>query len=195
VATLFNDRLAVRGPATDYTKQGVGCIIDRFTASLQLDNSAMVRLTLGSLFKIKKVEIIKLSANNKVLFKIEPPSSRTIEYIDRKVDQGLNIYQAVVYLDDGSVVYSSRETVYFLNGGSFLVYPNPARRGEHIHVLSELPEDQKALIYDNVGRLVLRVILNEKVKPISTVGLAPGIYYIRVMQGNAMVKRISFVIQ
>lgn len=62
-------------------------------------------------------------------------------------------------------------------------------------MLSELPEDQKALIYDNVGRLVVQVILNEKVKPISTIGLAPGIYHIRVMEGNAMVKRISFVIQ
>lgn len=195
VATLFNNRLALRGPATDYTKQAVGCFVDNFIANLQLDNSALVRLTLGSLFRIKKVEIIKLSANGKVLFKAEPPSVRTLEYIDRNVEQGLNIYQAVVYLDDGSVVYSNLETVYYLKGSNYLLYPNPVRRGQDLNVLSELPEDQKLFIYDNIGRLVMRVILSDKVQRISTISLAPGIYHMRIMEGNATVKRISFVIQ
>jgi hypothetical protein len=195
VATLLDNRLAVRGPATDYTKQAVGCFVDNFIANLQLDNSALVRLTLGSLFRIKKVEIIKLSANGKVIFKAEPPSTRTLEYVDRSVEQGLNIYQAVVYLDDGSVIYSSRETVYYLNGKNYLIYPNPVHRGQDLNVLSELPEDQNLFIYDNMGRLVMRQTLTDKIQRISSISLAPGMYHMRIMEGNAVVKKISFVVQ
>jgi hypothetical protein len=195
LATLHNGKLTLRGPATDYSKQAVGCYIDNFVASLQADNTALLRLSLGTLYRVKKVEIINLSANGRVLFKAEPPTLRSFECFDLNLSKGLNIYQALVYLEDGSVLYSPRETVYFLDGSNYILYPNPVQRGQDVQVLSELPEDQKVLVYDNTGRLVMQAILREKAQRISTIGLAPGIYHLRIMEGNTMVKRISFIVQ
>jgi hypothetical protein len=98
-------------------------------------------------------------------------------------------------LDDGSVIYSSRETVYYLNGKNYLIYPNPVHRGQDLNVLSELPEDQNLFIYDNMGRLVMRQTLTDKIQRISSISLAPGMYHMRIMEGNAVVKKISFVVQ
>jgi hypothetical protein len=195
VSPLYQGRTTMRGNATDYTKQGVGCFIDNFLVDLKPDNTGLVTLTLGSLFKIRKVEIVKSSANGKLLLKAEPPAVRTITYTDRTLDQGMNTYQALVYLDDGSVIASEKLTIYYLNNKSHLLFPNPAVRGQDLFVVSEVPTGQLAIVYDNQGRQLLTVKLEDKLQPIHTHRLPAGLYHMRIMEGNQLVRMFSFVIR
>ncbi|HLO82689.1 MAG TPA: T9SS type A sorting domain-containing protein, partial [Chitinophagaceae bacterium] len=195
VAPVINGRESFRGPAIDFTKQNVGCYINNFLADLQPDNTALLQLVLGSLYRVKKVELRKLSLNNAVLYTVNLPTSANIEYRDDQLKQGLNIYQALVYLEDGSIVYSNQETVYYLNNKTHIVYPNPAPRGTDISVLSDLPADETALIYDNYGRLLMKKIITEKVQKLPTSSLPPGMYHVRMISAEARVLRYTFIIR
>jgi hypothetical protein len=195
VSPLYQGRTTMRGNATDYTKQGVGCFIDNFLVDLQPDNTGLVTLSLGSLFKIRKVEIVKSSANGKLLLKAEPPAVRTITYTDRTLDQGVNTYQALVYLDDGSVIASDKLTIYYLNNKSHILFPNPAVRGQDMYIVSELPTGQAAIVYDNLGRQLMTTKLEDKLQAIHTNALPAGLYHMRIMEGNQLVRRFSFVIR
>lgn len=195
VSPMYQGKTTLRGNASNYTRQGVGCFIDNFLVDLQPDNTGLVTLTLGSLFKIRKVEIVKVSANGKLLLKAEPPTGRTITYTDRALDQGMNTYQALVYLDDGSVIASDKLSIYYLNNTSHLLFPNPAVRGQDIFVVSDLPTGQLAIIYDNQGRQLMTAKLEDRLQAIHTYTLPAGLYHMRIMEGTKLVRKFSFVIR
>jgi hypothetical protein len=118
-----------------------------------------------------------------------------VEYTDSDLQQGLNIYQALVYLEDGTVISSSQETVYYLNNRLHIIYPNPSPRGTDITVLSEQPGDETALLYDNFGRLLMRIIIAEKNQRIPTGSLPPGMYHMRILSLEGSPLRYSFIIR
>jgi hypothetical protein len=195
VAPVINGREAFRGPAIDHTKQNVGCYVNNFLADLQPNSTALLQLVLGSLYKVKKVELRKLSLNNVVLHTVDLPVSAIIEYSDTQLQQGLNVYQAWVYLEDGSIIYASPETVYFLNNKAHIVFPNPVPRGTDIAVLSELPADETALVYDNYGRLLMKKTISEKVQKLPTSSLPAGMYHVRIIHTDGQLLRYSFIIR
>jgi hypothetical protein len=195
VAPFINGREAYRGPTIDYTEQNVGCYINNFLANLQVDNTARLQLSLGSLYKVKRVEFRKISRNNAVIYTSDLPVVTSIDYTDSDLQQGLNIYQALVHLEDGSIISSSRETVYYLNNRLHIIYPNPAPRGTDITVLSEQPDDETALLYDNSGRLLKTTIITEKNQKIPTSFLQPGLYHLRILSLEKAPLRYSFIIR
>jgi Subtilase family len=194
VAPVINGREAYRGPTIDYTKQNVGCYINNFLADLQLDNTARLQLSLGSLYRVKKVEFRKISRNSAVIYSLDMPSTTNVEYTDPDLQQGLNIYQAFVYLEDGTVISSSQETVYYLNNRLHIIYPNPSPRGTDISVLSEQPGDETALLYDNFGRLLIKVVITEKIQKLPTGNLPAGVYHLRILPDGKPSLRYSFII-
>ncbi|HSF46677.1 MAG TPA: T9SS type A sorting domain-containing protein, partial [Chitinophagaceae bacterium] len=195
VAPIINGKEAFRGPAIDYTKQNVGCYINNFLVDLLANNTANLNLSLGSLYNVRKLEFRKVSENNKLIFINEAPQATSITYIDNDLHQGLNTYQALVYLDDGTVIYSNPETIYNLNSKAHIVYPNPVTRGTDISIVSELPDNETALIYDNHGRLLLNMIITEKVQKLPTALFSSGMYHLRILSRDKPPVRYSFIVR
>jgi hypothetical protein len=195
VAPIINGREAFRGPAIDYTKQNVGCYINNFLVDLQADETAKLNLSLGSLYNVRKVEFRKLSENNRLIYSEDFPQRTSISHVDSDLHQGLNTYQALVYLNDGTIVYSNPETIYFLNDKAHIVFPNPVTWGTDISIVSEQPDDETALIYDNQGRLLVNMVIVEKVQKLPTASFPSGMYHLRILSRDKPPVRYSIIVR
>lgn len=71
-----------------------------------------------------------------------------------------------------------------IEGLSF--YPNPVSSGK-IYITSKLSLDKEITIFDVLGKKVLQHILNTKELNIST--LSPGVYIIKIKEGEATATR------
>ncbi len=195
VAPVSGSREGFRGPAINYLLQGTGCYINNFLADLVNDNNARLQLDIGADYNLKKVQILKLSRSNEIIFNEDKPAAVLYSATDMKLEQGLNQYQAVLTLEDGTLIYSGIETVYYLNNKSHLVYPNPVRQGGTIFLLSEFPVEGDVVIYDVWGRRMLQFAIQEKQQEINVSRLNKGTYYIMIYQMGKLISRLPFIVQ
>jgi hypothetical protein len=195
VAPLISGIEAFRGPTLNYLRQGIGCYINNFLADLVDLTNARIQLTLGSLYKVKGVRIVKISRNSEVLFSTNQPSLVTYTVTDTKLEHGLNQYQAMVILEDGRTILSSVETVYYLNNLAHIIFPNPVRQGGHFYLLSDFPVDGNAVIYDAWGRKIMEFVIQEKQQAINVNRLSRGIYFIMIFRQGKLISRLPFVVQ
>lgn len=186
---------AFRGPATDYSKQGVGCYIDNFLADLLPDNTARLSLKTGTTFNVASVEILKTSDGNRSLYRLDDPAILDHVGRDQTLRQGQNIYQAQVRLKDGTVIKSNAEIVYYLNNRAHIVYPNPVMQGSGLFILSEEVNNQELLIMDQTGRVVVRSKIRDKNQVLNTGRLAKGVYMLRILDASKPVFTTRFLVQ
>ncbi len=179
----------------DYTRQGVGCYINNFLTDLININQGELKLQLGTLYLVKKVSFQKLSNTVQTIFQQIPTTQTNFIYVDAALQQGLNIYRAVVELEDGSLIHSEPETVFYSNNKPNIIFPNPVPQGMPLQVLVEQPGAATAHIYDAQGKLTKKVSLEEKLNEISTRGLAKGLYFMRVFEVGKQSTIYHFVIQ
>ena len=195
VAPVMAGTEGFRGPSLNYLRQGIGCYINNFLADLVNVNNAAIQLTLGSVYKVKTVSIHKVSRNNEVLLSSNTPSLVTYMVTDLTLEQGLNQYQAMVTLEDGSMILSAVETVYYLNSKSHIIFPNPVSKGGHFYLLSDYPVDGEAVIYDGWGRKIMQFSILEKQQEIPVNRLTSGIYFIMIFQQGKLTGKLPFVVQ
>lgn len=67
-------------------------------------------------------------------------------------------------------------------------YPNPVITGK-IYITSKNATAKEVTIYDVLGKLVLQTNLNVNSKEISVNALNPGVYIIRIKEGDATATR------
>lgn len=67
-------------------------------------------------------------------------------------------------------------------------YPNPVTNGK-IYITSKNATAKEVTIYDVLGKLVLQTNLNVNSKEISVNALNPGVYIIRIKEGDATATR------
>ncbi len=72
------------------------------------------------------------------------------------------------------------------------VYPNPVREGQavRLYVARPLPRDTWVRVYNVLGQTIGSTLLNDSSAVLSTAGLAPGTYFLRV-EGSRGVARIQ----
>jgi hypothetical protein len=68
-------------------------------------------------------------------------------------------------------------------------------RGTDISVLSELPDDEPAQVYDSQGRLLVNMIISEKVQKLPTSSFPPGLYHLRILPSGKPAVRYSFIVR
>lgn len=184
----------LRGIGVDYLRQRVGCYIDRFIASPNGPGSTQLNLELGSLYTVTQVEIVKLSSDAKVLLQSVKPQTRNFSVADNQLRQGINMYQARVTLGNGEVVLSDTVFVPYLGSRQFILFPNPVVSGSVMYLLSDIADDTPALILDYQGRLIQELVIKEQWQGISTVGLAKGIYILRVRTVEGTIMNLRFIV-
>jgi len=184
VSSVINGRESFRGPASSYIFRRVGCYIDNFLADLLPDNTVRLSLELGTDFQVARIDFRKPSAGNRLVTTVALPSAGTITVFDENLQQGVNIYEVEVYLSDGRVIRSSRETVYYLGGKAHVLYPNPVMRGQDIFLLTDDPDEQMVFVYDNNGKILVHEVVVERNQRISTRNLPAGMYHLRVVSAG-----------
>lgn len=194
VAARINGREGARGVATDYTRQNVGCYINNFLASIINTDKASVLLQLGTLYQVKKIVIRKTSSNGRVLLSVDQPQLRNFAVTDDSLTQGLNVYEAIVFLENGTEIRSITETVYYLAGKVHILFPNPSGKGTPLYILSEVVDDEQADMYDMQGRKLKTFTISDKQQAVPSSDLPSGRYFIRVSKAGKIVELLQFIV-
>ena len=195
VSPLSGGREGFRGPALNYLQQGVGCYINSFLADLVNVNNAKLQLGIGSVYKVKRITIKKISRNNEILFSTDQPAVAVYTFTDLVLEQGLNQYQALLTLDNGTVISSAIETVYYLNSNSHIIFPNPVQKGGRFYLLSDFPVEGNGVIYDAWGRVMMHFAISDKQQEIPVNRLNGGVYYMIIFQQGKLLRRLPFIVQ
>lgn len=83
--------------------------------------------------------------------------------------------------ENKGVSASSKETIEGLN-----IYPNPAT-SDRIYITSKLAQSKEVEIYDVLGKKILQTTLTGK--ELNITSLTPGVYVIKIKEGEATATR------
>ena len=185
VAPLIGNNEGMKSYTLNYTTQGVECYIRSFLSKLQND-SASLDLLLGTLYEINKIVLEKLDRTNYVpLQQLTTFTDLKINFIDPHLKDGLNTYRIRLELADGKIVYSQLETVYYLSGYKFIVYPNPVLHNQPIKILANEVYELVILQVINVyGQQVYEWIIDEKNTILPSDRLSIGLYLFRFVRNG-----------
>jgi len=189
VAPVIKGREGMKAYTFDYTAQGVSCYFKSFLAVLN-GSSADLSIELGSLYNVKKITLQKLNRN---AF-IDVPLALLSSYTDVALSQGVNAYRVVLQLADGRTIYSTTETVFFLNNTDYLIYPNPVHAGSTFRIQQKEPDEIRVLVHDVTGRLVLDGVYSDVMNRVNVAGLPKGLYVVTVVKEGVKVFRGKLVI-
>lgn len=185
VTPIIDNIEATRSAAINFTQQGVACYINSFLADL-LDDSVRLTLTIGTNFNIDKIVLQKLVNGTfaDINFTL-PQQTLTYYFVDKQLIQGGNSYRIQLILNDGQVLYTHVETIYYLGNKLYLLYPNPIKRGKPLYIVNRFSDgDLYANLYDITGRLVLKLDLKNALNSFNTNHLPPGIYMLLFNDGS-----------
>lgn len=195
MAGVKEGKEGIRGATADYNRQRVGCYINRFIAGPRGTDAAALALDLGSIYDVNRVEIIKTSEAGRLLLRQDKPNSLSFLADDLSLKKGLNVYQAVVRLNDGTVIRSGEQVVSYLGEKKHILFPNPAARGQQLQLLSDLTDDLQAVIYDMHGRQMSRFTIRENLQSLPAAALTPGVYVLRIFYPGGQDVYLRFVIR
>jgi hypothetical protein len=194
VAPLINGKEGLRSATLNYTSQGVECYLQSFFLQSINGHTAFFTAQLGSLYHVADVSFEKfVNGSYATIRTVSNPASAQFNFSDSVLKQGTNLYRLKVTLQNGMVVYSNAETVYFADPGHPVVlYPNPVRQTESLKIVSNESGRYTLNILDNNGRLVYSKELNNTVTELPAGLFAAGVYFVRITdkQGGSMQQKI-----
>jgi len=162
----------------NYTTQGVECYIKTFLADRTDNATAALHIELGTLYGIQKISVEKLGITNfDNLLSIMPVTSLEYHPGDQHLQRGANTYRLKIQRQDGRVIYSDPQTVYYFGNDRFIVYPNPVSARTALQVLSAAPGNYTFTLFSATGQRVLHRSLQEQREAISLGALQKGLYF------------------
>lgn len=172
--------LGERSSALNLDFQFAGCYIRNFLANLMGEEVELI-LTLGASYQVDSL-IFEKEKNGEFTELAAFGSDGQLDeaFVDRELEEGLNIYRAVVALSNGARLYSEPASVFFTRA-EYLIYPNPIPVGQDGNILSKDVQDAYFFLYDALGRLLLKYPLASGFEAIPTQGLAAGVYHYQVV--------------
>jgi hypothetical protein len=180
VAPLIDNKPGLRSFAVNYTTQGVGCYLKTFYALLQNGSTALLTTELGTLYNVADITFQKLgSLGFQNLKTTSKPFTTSATYSDLQLTQGANVYRLQVKLNDGSIIYSSTDMVFYFPGNPVLIYPNPVKQNQSVNIIAQDPGIYSINIYDLNGHLVFRQPLNNIIQQIWAMRLPAGLYVVK----------------
>jgi hypothetical protein len=180
---IANNHKGIRSHTIDYTMQGVGCYLKNFLADLLTDNTARLLIEIGTTFNIKSITAEKWSRNQfQPLQTIQPVTSLQYAITDNALHHGANTYRIKIELQNGAVIYSDPQTIYYFLHSKYLVFPNPAKTGGSLQVVTEDPDQVRLVLFNTLGQKLLEQNLNETTEHISLQGLQRGLYFIMILK-------------
>ncbi len=183
VAPIIGSKEGVKSYTINYTTQGVECYFRSFLALL-VGNSAQLTVSLGTLYNINRVVLEKFNGTEYVtLQQIVNPPSLLLIFTDASLKKGLNVYRVKLELAGGKVIYSAIETVYYLNGAEFIVYPNPASQYDPITILSDNQFEPATLQVINMqGQKIYEMKLDDVSNQLPPGRLSKGLNLLRIIR-------------
>lgn len=192
VRPIFDDGVGLRYKTINIDFLGALCFVNFFGVTRIDQETIEMRLDLSTIHDVIKVEFIKIYFGETETFKTEiPRSDSSIKVYDVNFKTGLNIYNANIYLKDGTVISSDPVEIYIEKVGEAVLFPNPIHGESYLNILSE--GNVIIEILDSKGKSLFTKELLYTVDLIDIGALKNGVYYFRLYQENKTVDSGKFV--
>lgn len=169
--------------------QSPGCYVKGLFITKGLDD-ALLRLELGTLFEVEKIVIEKLAnASFEDIHTFELHANLSLDYIDRSLARGENIYRARIALENGEILYSNEVSIFYVPTGEIVVFPNPVNQGNFVEIATPDFLDRKFRLYDARGAEILHFPLTAEFAILETNTLSTGIYFYAVWNDNNEIEK------
>lgn len=178
VSPLLPDgRPGIKSYTFNYTIQGVGCYIKSFLADLSDSNRSRIILELGTKFRVRTIDVEKLSGNSiQIVEQVAPVDKVRYTFLDTLMTKGLNRYRAKITLNNGKIIYSSIETVWYVAQDEFVVFPNPLQQNQFINILTDNSGNNMFQLFSADGKKIFEKTLSQSLDQVYLSGLDKGIY-------------------
>lgn len=196
VAPILNGGIeGTKAYTFNYTQQQTGCYIRTFLADPGGTNQSTLTLELGTFYGVKRIVFEK--QNNTGFVKIGEiyPVESLLNVLNTHAQDGLNIYRAMIELENGTIYYTTQETVYQFQNKDYFVFPNPALRGSTIRVMTKEPEGTWFVLYDLLGRKLLTKELTSTIQNIDISTLQTGVYFYLIMKDGVRTVSNKIIVQ
>ena len=178
----------------NYETQGVACYLREFLAILD-NNKARLSLVLASTYNLNRIEIEKDNGASFSVFQtISNPNQLAYNIENSNLHPGVNKFRARLILNNGTVIFSNEEIVYYLANQDFIFYPNPTPVAKGFNVLRSNLDDATLILYDVYGKKVKQLLLLDLVNPVQTSSLQRGIYIAVVFDKNGKRTRTQKIV-
>ncbi len=169
--------------------QSPGCYVQGLFITKGLDD-ALLRLELGTLFEVEKIVIEKLAnASFEDIHTFELHGDLSLDFIDRSLTRGDNIYRARIALESGEILYSNEVGIFYVPTGEIVVFPNPVNQGDFMEIASPDFLDRRFTLYDARGTEILHFPLTAEFAILETATLSAGIYFYAVRNDNNEIEK------
>lgn len=193
VAPVLRNQQLMKSFTVNYTAQGVGCYLRTFYVQSQDSSGAVFFAQLGSLYQVDSVLLQKWNGSGFFsLGRLPAGTSGSFEFSDPQLQQGYNRYRLMIRMQNGSEIFSEEISLFHFKDAGVVVYPNPARYHNTIHVATPEAGMTRIEIYNAAGRRVHQLRLSSLQNSIPPYTLMPGIYFIRIIsdQGGRSTQKL-----
>jgi Subtilase family len=176
IAPLAKSLQGVQSISYDYKSQSVNCYYNNFAGVLSNNKTALLTLSLSTLYNVSEIQVKKITGQNYALIKTIssfPQFDYDIE--DNNLVGGTNRYVATIILKDGTRVDTEEINILFGDENTYLIFPNPVKLGEEISFLTDGNEISVAF-YDLTGRQVNEGTVFGSLFRIPANEFEPGLY-------------------
>ena len=196
ISPLIENKTGVKSYTFNYETQGVGCYIKSFLAELIDTGSVKLDLELGTIYQVKEIIWEKLTLNGNIpLQTISIIPGVQFSYTDVLPTNGANIYRVKIILNNGQIIYSEPETVYYLNNDNYIIYPDPASQSQSINIFSNVIIDDAVMqVFNASGMKVFEKPLDDLIVSIPAGKLGKGFYFIRITSGKNTLGILKLVV-
>nr|GFC22557.1 hypothetical protein [Tanacetum cinerariifolium] len=180
VAPVLGGKVAERSATINLDEAGVGCYIQSFLPQLPVTDTARLVLALGTLYRLRAVQLQRLGPNGFATVQtLNPVTQSRIIFTDLGAAPGLNQYRVLGQDDAGRTFYSTTEAVQLVRRNELLVFPVPAIIGQDLQVAGEPNVPLHLHLYDTLGRLLREADVEGALNTFPTSSLRPGVYLLR----------------
>jgi hypothetical protein len=179
-------RQGLKGYTINFRTQGVDCYLKNFLVDLEDGNRASLYAEIGIAYNVKSIGFEKLMPGGyNTLQTFQPVTSLTFAFTDRNLADGVNTYRVKIELNNGKIIYSDPQSVYYFLTTRYIIFPNPVRSTGNLTVLTkEEPENTYLLLFNTIGQQVLQYRLTNTVESVPLPGLKNGIYFMLIRKNG-----------
>jgi hypothetical protein len=163
-------------------------------ADLVNNNTADIKLAIGTTYLIKKIVFEKLiNGNFSNINEINIISGLNYNFTDTHLQKAVNIYRVVIYLQTGKIIYSDKISVIYFDNSDVLIYPNPVIQNNTINIQLKSLKNQTIIITDVSGRKILQKKLDSTAYSFIA-AFTKGLYIITVTDPETKTVQFSKIV-
>lgn len=181
VAPVVQNKEGKRSNSVPAEATSAGCYFLAFYLRAQTGRAALFTAELGTLYGVKEISLEKRGANGFAAIQtMATPQHTVFDVSDPALIKGENTYRLKLILQNGVVLYSTIERVFYAGDLPVYVYPNPVSQSETIRIIATEPGRFTLRILNSNGVEVFRQLITASSTPLAANRFSKGFYFVRI---------------